>query len=319
MYCSTIIPTVNRSTLAQAVISAVEQGLDADEHEVLVFNNSGKPLPDEDWLSAPHIKIINSYSNAIAATNQGLQMASGKYIKILHDDDYLLPGALKALIDVAEETGCSWVYGAYHRIDNNGALISTDRPTQRGNLFPLMLAGEGIHLAPSLLNRQTFLQIGGLHPEIIRYDQDLNLAFALLSDFAFTEQLVACVRIGRVGSTVDWSKITADSRRIREKWLDDDRTMRRVLDGLHGNIHLRGRICRNYILSALLNLQGRRFATAMKRLRHVRSLVGVYPLYPLFWQGLLYRNYWHAVEKRKEENHFMCLNVSEQTPQDRHS
>ena len=307
MLCSTIIPTVNRSTLAQTVNSVVEQGLSPEEHEILIFNNSGKPLPNESWLLAPHIKIVNSYSNTIDATNRGLLMASGKYVKILHDDDYLLPGALKALIAKAEETGCCWVYGSYQRIDNDGALMSTDRPTCKGNVFPLMLAGEGIHLAPSLMNRQAFLDVGGMHPEIIRYDQDMNIAFALISDFAYTDQIVACVRIGRQGSTVDWSKITADSRRIRERWLDHDNIMPKILDGMKGNVYLRGRICRNYLFSAVLNLKAGHLSTAAKRLIPLLSLTSFYFVHPSFWQGLTYRNYWHAVEKRKEEEHFATL------------
>lgn len=304
MICTTIIPTVNRHTLALAVNSAVKQDLSPEEHEVLIFNNSGEPLPDESWLSAPHIKIVNSYSNVIDATNRGLFMASGKYIKILHDDDYMLPGALKALIGIAEKTGCYWVYGAYHRIDNNGDFISTDRPTEKGNLLPLMVAGEGFHLAPSLLNRQAFLEIGGLDLDIIRYDQDMNIAFALKSDFAYTDEVVACVRIGRQGSTVDWSKITADSRKIREKWLNNDKLIPRIREGLKGNVFLRGRVCRNYLFSAVLNLKDGRISMAVNRLIPLISLTGFYIFHPAFWKGMTYRNYWHAVEKKREEDHY---------------
>ncbi|MFN8006975.1 MAG: hypothetical protein U0V70_08135 [Terriglobia bacterium] len=53
--------------------------------------------------------------------------ASGKYLKILHDDDYLLPGALQTLVNLAEKSKVSWVYGAVNRVDNDGGLISTDR------------------------------------------------------------------------------------------------------------------------------------------------------------------------------------------------
>lgn len=307
MLCSTIIPTVNRSTLVQTVNSVVQQGYNPEEHEVLIFNNSGEPLPDDSWLSAPHIRIVNSYSNAIDATNRGLFISRGKYVKILHDDDYLLPGALKKLIERAEETGCCWVHGAYQRIDNDGRLISEDRPKLEGDVFALMMAGEGIHFAPSLLNRQAFLEIGGLHPEIIRYDQDMNIAFSLIGDFAYVDEVIACVRVGRPGSTVDWSRITTDSRKIRERWLNDDRVFPRILDSIHADVFLRGRICRNYLFSALLNLKAAKFSIASKRLIPLLSLTSYYPIYPGFWRGLGYRNYWHAVERHKDNDRFKAM------------
>ena len=98
MLCSTIIPTVNRHTLERSVKSALEQDLKPELHEILVFNNSDGPLPETDWLSSPRVKVIDSHSSLIPVSNLGARMATGKYINFLHDDDYLLPGALNALV-----------------------------------------------------------------------------------------------------------------------------------------------------------------------------------------------------------------------------
>jgi glycosyltransferase involved in cell wall biosynthesis len=128
MLCSTIIPTINRPSLERAVRSALDQELGLEQHEILVFNNSSGPLPEVAWLKAPQNTIVNTHSNLHDASNKGAAMASGKYINFLHNDDYLLPGALKALADAAESTGCCWVCGAYKLVDDKGNLISVDRP-----------------------------------------------------------------------------------------------------------------------------------------------------------------------------------------------
>ena len=112
MLCSTIIPTVNRPSLKRAVKSAVEQDLEPKNHEILVFNNSDKLLQDKDWLDSPKVNVINTHSNATDALNKGAQLASGKYIHMLDDDDYLLPGALKTLLDKAMSTDCYWILSA---------------------------------------------------------------------------------------------------------------------------------------------------------------------------------------------------------------
>jgi len=56
MLCSTVIPTINRPSLERAVKSALNQGLGPEQHEVIVVNDSGAPLPDYEWLCSPLIK-----------------------------------------------------------------------------------------------------------------------------------------------------------------------------------------------------------------------------------------------------------------------
>ena len=93
MLCSTIIPTVNRPSLERAVKSALDQDLDLDLHEIIVVNDSGKALPDIDWLKSPRIKVVNTNRvERCVARNVGAALASGKYLHFLDDDDYLVSG-----------------------------------------------------------------------------------------------------------------------------------------------------------------------------------------------------------------------------------
>ena len=48
MFSSTVIPTVNRPTLSRTVRSVLDQDFTAGDFEVIVVNDSGQTLPDED-------------------------------------------------------------------------------------------------------------------------------------------------------------------------------------------------------------------------------------------------------------------------------
>ena len=53
MFCSTIIPTVNRPTLTRAVQSVLNQDYRQDDFEVIVVNDSGRPLSQAAWQEGP--------------------------------------------------------------------------------------------------------------------------------------------------------------------------------------------------------------------------------------------------------------------------
>lgn len=307
MLCSTIIPTISRPSLERAVKSVLAQDLDPKVHEIIVVNDSGKPLPEVDWLKSPHVSVVNTNRcERSVACNVGAAVARGKYIKILHDDDYLLPGALKALVEVAETSGCHWVHGELNRVDDNDLFMSVNRADIKGNVFAYFVAGETIHLGQSLISREVFFQLGGFDPGIkTAEDRDLQCRIALVSDFGRTDHVIANVRIGRgSASSTDWSRATLESRTIREKALTAPGALNRMIDSMGGDVHLRGRCCRAYLASAVLNLRDGRFFVACSRIFLMARLAGLYALLPDFWRGLSYRSYWHSVEKQREEEHY---------------
>jgi glycosyltransferase involved in cell wall biosynthesis len=78
MFCSTVIPTIGRSTLSRAVKSVLDQEVDPEQFEVIVVNDSGSPLPEEDWQKSERvtIKSTNQHNrtvarNAVAAIAKG--------------------------------------------------------------------------------------------------------------------------------------------------------------------------------------------------------------------------------------------------------
>jgi GT2 family glycosyltransferase len=318
MLCSTIIPTVNRPSFERAVKSALSQELDPELHEIIVVNDSGRPLPDVDWLQSSQIKILNTNKRERSvACNTGAAIATGKYIKILQDDDYLLPGALKALIEVAERTGSYWVYGAFNRVDDDDVFMSFQQPEVKGNLFAHSVAGDSFHLSISLIRREVFFDLGAFDPLInTSEDVDLQWRIALISDISFTDQLVANIRVGPSGNTTtNWTKKTRDTRIVREKALNAAGAFTRVRDSVQGDVTLRGRCCRAYFVSAILNLRAGNMCTVARRAVPGLLLAGFYPLQPKFWHGLRMRSHWHGNEKRREEEHYARLHPEKFKPQ----
>jgi GT2 family glycosyltransferase len=318
MLCSTVIPTINRPSFERALKTALAQDLAPDDHEIIVVNDSGRPLPDVDWLQSPRITIVNTNRcERSVACNAGAAVARGRYLKILQDDDYLLPGALKALIDVAEATGALWVYGAFNRVDDDDAFMSEQQPEVRGNLFAHSVVGDCFHLSVSLLRRDVFFALGGFDPLInTSEDIDLQARISRIGDIEYTTHRVAHIRVGPSGSTsTQWQKKTADTRKVREKVLDQPGTFARVRASLGDDVRLAGRCCRAYGISALLNARGGRLVRTVDRLGPATWLALRYGLSGAFWQGLIMRSHWHVNEKAREEGHYAVHHPEKFKPQ----
>jgi glycosyltransferase involved in cell wall biosynthesis len=287
--CSTIIPTVNRSTLKRAVSSALEQSIPPDLHEIIVVNDSGGPLPKTEWLSSPQVKVIDTNRcERSVARNVGAAVARGKYLQFLDDDDYLLPRALEALVQVAEASSCAWVYGALRRIAEDGTFISVNRPEVRGNLFALLVIGETLSLAPSLILREAFWRVAGFDPQLtIAEDRDLACRQALNYEFDRADTEVVCARVGPARSTTDWTRMTYASRLVREKALDLQGGVARLQRSIGNNAHLRGRVCQAITISALLNAKAGHACTASSRLSQCFRIAVPSVIMPKFWSGLM--------------------------------
>src|SRR5215510_5058336 len=139
LFSSSIIPTIGRDTLSRAVCSVLDQQFDRAEFEVIVVNDSGRPLPKADWQCCERVQIVNTNRRERSvARNTGSALARGEYLHFLDDDDVLLPGALEAFHRFAHEHGADWLYGSYQTLDNSGRILEVIRPRIVGNIFALL-------------------------------------------------------------------------------------------------------------------------------------------------------------------------------------
>ncbi len=258
MFCSTIIPTVGRVSLSRAVNSVLEQSFEQDNFEVIVVNDSGHSLKGAGWRVSSRVSVIDTNQvERSAARNTGAAIAKGRYLHFLDDDDWLLPGALKAFWSIDQVSDAAWLHGSYQTVDNEGSFVAEYHPKLSGNVFALLVAGESIPFQASLLDAEEFHKICGFDadPRIIGIeDRDVGRRLALHGNIAHTTTFVAAIRIGEVGSTTNWDKIAEGDRLGREKALRSDGAFARLRSSANSN-YLRGRVSRAYFASAAWNFR----------------------------------------------------------------
>ncbi|MFU8773700.1 MAG: glycosyltransferase family A protein, partial [Anaerolineales bacterium] len=91
-------------SLGRAISSILDQEFSQDEFEVIVVNDSGKPLLNSEWQNANNVTILNTNRRERSfARNSGAAIAKGDYLAFLDDDDWLLPGALHEFMELASQ------------------------------------------------------------------------------------------------------------------------------------------------------------------------------------------------------------------------
>jgi glycosyltransferase involved in cell wall biosynthesis len=295
MFCSTIIPTVGRPTLTRAVESVLNQSLPADSFELVVVNDSGQPLPNTDWQANERVRIIHTQQRERSvARNTGAAVANGRFLHFLDDDDWLAPGALQALWELAQTSSAAWLYGSSQLVDHDGRTLIQLHHQLQGNCFLPALAGEWIPLQASLIDARAFFELGGFNPLLSGpEDVDLLRRVALRHDIAGTDALVALVEWRTAGSTTDYDHHPHQSRRAREQILDEPGVFGRLRQstGLQTGDQAGwyGRIARLYLTSLIWNVRRRRLLTAGSRAAHALfslALSGPRLFSAAFWQSV---------------------------------
>jgi len=290
MFCSTIIPTISRPTLARAVQSVLNQDFTAAELEVIVVNDSGKSLPDEKWQKDSRVRVINTNRRERSvARNTGAAIAQGEYLHFLDDDDILLPSAMNAFWELSQkEKEAAWLYGSWRIVDNDGKTVNEFYPELTGNIFALLVSGEGLPLQASLLKAHSFYMAGAYDAAPIVTgveDRDMGRRISLIGDIAYTSTVVAQIRIGEVGSSTNWSVIAEGDRWGREKALQAPNALKRMRSSANIS-YWRGRGSRAYFASMVWNMKRGSLFVAVERFFAGLALTGLNIFSSGYWRGL---------------------------------
>jgi glycosyltransferase involved in cell wall biosynthesis len=194
------VPTYERpALLARALSSVVDQtGLPSERVELLVSDNS----PDasraiaEDHLtrwSGPTCYLPNSPSiGPIPNFNQCLTRASGRFVLMLHDDDYLLPGSIDAILAAIDRAGDERVllFGV-DIVDENGGLRrrqafrTEQRLGPRRALLRLLSDSSFVRIPAIVIRRDVFDEVGPFD-ETVGNPTDFELLTRIFARFGVT-------------------------------------------------------------------------------------------------------------------------------------
>ena len=270
MFCSVIIPTIGRSTLARAVESVLSQ--DCASCEVIVVNDSGQPLPDSERLHFRGVQVITTQRRERSvARNTGAAVARGDYLCFLDDDDWLLPGGLDALRRLAEcvpEAG--WICGGLRVVDEAGQTLAELNSGLTGNALIQILGGAWAPLPASLVRTSVFFEIGGFVPGF-RVDEDIDLCrrAALRTGLANTWMTVACLQRGRGWhSSTKYQHAPFNARLSRDMVLAEPGALRRLWQSGRAAAdpaYWYGRLVRIHLSTIHLHLRHRRLFSALSR------------------------------------------------------
>lgn len=287
MFCTTVIPTINRPTLSRAVSSVLDQAFSAEDFEVVVVNDSGHPLLDMDWTRSQRVRVLDTNRRERSvARNTGAAVARGRYLHFLDDDDLLLPGALEAIWELDQSCDAGWLYGGYESVDNDGNLVREVRPEVGGNIFALLVAGEAIPFGASWLDVEQFFAAGAFDPRLVgTEDRDLGRRIALRGTVAGTLVIVTRIRVGQQGSTTDWTRLPEEDRLGREKALNQPGAFERLRASANSS-YLRGRVSRACLASMAWNLRHSHRFVAVSRAISALALAGHYVFAVDFWRGM---------------------------------
>ena len=319
MFCSVVIPTIGRSTVSRAIQSVLEQSFAADDFEVIVVNDSGKPLPAADWQHSPQVRVMNTNRRERSfARNAGAAIAKGEYLCFLDDDDWLLPDSLEYFWTLAHQNSDAvWLYGGIRVVDETGKCLGEVNSGLNGNCLAQMMGGAWAPIQASLIQTKMFFAVGGYNSSICgTEDLDLCRRIALHGDFANVPATVACLLRGPSWDTsTDYLRAPEDTRRSRDAVLSEPGAFTRMLlsAGHSSNpSYWYGRILRVYLSTVAFNLRRKRLFTATGR--------GIFGLASFAMAGrhIFSKSFWQGVKAHHPPDtlHFIVKALEQEAKQD---
>jgi len=266
MFSTTIITTLGRDSLARAVESVLSQNLTGEDFEVIVINDSGRPLSFATWQRSDRVTIFHTkHRERCVIRNMAATFARGRYLHFMDDDDWLLPGALSELHTVAQSYNAKWIYGTSRLVDGNGKLITEHHIGVNGNVFAQVVAGEWLPLQSSIVDTELYFEVGGFDWRLIgAEDKDLCRKVSLRTDFMSTPAPIAFITRDLATTTTPYHLATIRSVWSRDLRLDESGAFRRMRTSAQ-DAYWRGRLVRAYATCIAWNLQQRCFMRAISR------------------------------------------------------
>ena len=178
---SIVTPSLDQGRyIEEAIRSVLAQDYPRVEHVVVDGGSTDETIeilgryPHLRWVSEPD-------AGQAAAINKGFRMATGEIYGWLNADDYYLPGAITAAVDVLRSGDCEFVHGGWRQIREDGTPIRdvAPLPFDYGRQLEHV---NGVCQPGSFFTRDAYWAVGGVD-ESYEYAMDYELWLKLGARF----------------------------------------------------------------------------------------------------------------------------------------
>ena len=192
---SIVIPTYNHASLLQRALATVVEQTYQNWNAIVVNNfSTDNTLEVVAAFNDPRIQCVNFRNNGVigASRNEGIALATGKYVAFLDSDDTWFTKKLEQCVEILE-SGSDLVCHAEYWIDESGkSRLVAYGPSEAATHHNLIYKGNRISTSATVVRTALLKEVHGFDvaPELISTeDYDLWIRLAAKSDkFAFISE-----------------------------------------------------------------------------------------------------------------------------------
>jgi glycosyltransferase involved in cell wall biosynthesis len=192
---SIVIPTYNHAPMLQRALATVVEQTYQNWNAIVVNNfSTDNTLEVVAAFNDPRIQCVNFRNNGVigASRNEGIALATGKYVAFLDSDDTWFPTKLEKCVEILE-SGSDLVCHAEYWIDESGkSRLVAYGPSEAATHHSLIYKGNRISTSATVVRAALLKEVHGfdVSPELISTeDYDLWIRLAAKSDkFAFISE-----------------------------------------------------------------------------------------------------------------------------------
>ena len=192
---SIVIPTYNHAPMLQRALATVVEQTYQNWNAIVVNNfSTDNTLEVVTAFNDPRIQCVNFRNNGVigASRNEGISLATGKYVAFLDSDDTWFPTKLEKCVEILE-SGSDLVCHAEYWIDESGkSRLVAYGPSEAATHHNLIYNGNRISTSATVVRTALLKEVHGfdVSPELISTeDYDLWIRLAAKSNkFAFIDE-----------------------------------------------------------------------------------------------------------------------------------